>query len=403
MRRKRTCPVLHDFRFVGAGDAMTAFHRYDALQDEHRIVRVEEPGGSYYLPLDRELIVAGLQDTETFSSRALTPLQPNPTYAAIPVMLDPPEHTKWRRTLSPYFGVKQMALLDSRIRERCSELIEDMYAAGGCDFVEEFAFRFPTTIFLEIFGLPPAELDTFLEWERGILHPDENGQLDRQRQFSAAINLYQRLQQVISERRAAPDPDSTDILSDALTWALDGEAVSEEEIVSCCLMLFMAGLDTVANALSFSLHHLATHEEDREWLAADPVGRAPAAAEELLRAFPIGQIARKVTHDTELGGVKLREGDMVLFALAAANRDPAHLDDARNVDFSRGPVASYSFGTGPHRCLGAHLARREMAVALELWHTKIPQYGLERAGSVQGHWGNVHGLRALPLCWPTGG
>ena len=296
-----SCPVVHDFRFVGAGEAMTAFGRYDALQDEYRMVRVEEPGGAYYLPLDRDLIVSGMQDTETFSSHALTPLQPNPRYTAIPVMLDPPEHAKWRRLLSGYFGVRQMALLDERIRSVCSELIEAISAMGACDFTEDFAFRFPTTIFLEIFGLPPAELDTFLEWERAILHPGEDGELDRERQFLAAVNLYERLREVIAGRRAAPDPEATDILSDALTWRIDGELVSDEEIVSCCVLLFMAGLDTVANALSFSWRHLATHPDDRAFLAARPTDRGPIAAEELLRAFPIAQIARKVTRETDFG------------------------------------------------------------------------------------------------------
>jgi cytochrome P450 len=398
-----SCPVVHDFRFVGAGEAMTAFGRYDALQDEYRMVRVEEPGGAYYLPLDRDLIVSGMQDTETFSSHALTPLQPNPRYTAIPVMLDPPEHAKWRRLLSGYFGVRQMALLDERIRSVCSELIEAISAMGACDFTEDFAFRFPTTIFLEIFGLPPAELDTFLEWERAILHPGEDGELDRERQFLAAVNLYERLREVIAGRRAAPDPEATDILSDALTWRIDGELVSDEEIVSCCVLLFMAGLDTVANALSFSWRHLATHPDDRAFLAARPTDRGPLAAEELLRAFPIAQIARKVTRETDFGGVQLKAGDMVLFALAAANRDLVHLDGARIVDFGREPVASYTFGTGPHRCLGSHLARREMAVALELWHTRIPEYELAVDEPLFGHWGSVHGLRALPLRWPAPG
>lgn len=395
----RTCPVMHDFRFVGAGEAMHAFERYDELQDEHRIVRVEEPGGSYYLPLDRELIVEGMQDPRRFSSRALTPLQPNPNFTAIPIMLDPPEHTKWRKLLSAYFGVKRMASLDPRIREICGGLVDRVAGAGECDFVEDVAFRFPTTVFLEIFGLPPAELDTFLEIERAVLHPDENGELQRERQLSAAISLYQRLSEVIAERRAAPEPGATDILSDALSWRIDGRPVDDSEIVSCCLLLFMAGLDTVANALSFSLHHLARNPSDREWLLVDPKGRAPQAAEELLRAFPIGQVARKVARDTELGGVELHEGDMVLFALAAANRDPVHVAHAREVDFEREPVPVYSFGTGPHRCLGAHLARREMAVALELWHERIPEYSLASDAPLPGHWGSVHGLRALPLRW----
>lgn len=395
-----TCPVVHDFRFTGAGEAMEAFERYDRLRDHHRIVRVEEPAGAYYLPLDRDLIVAGMQDYRTFSSRALTPLQPNPSFAAIPVMLDPPEHTKWRRVLAGYFTLSRTAGRAERVRACCDELIDQFVGAEGCDFVDEFAYRFPTTIFLELFGLPPSELDTFLGWERAILHPDENGELDRTRQLEGAIALFERLRLVVEDRRRRPDKGALDILSAATGWRIDGEPVGDDEIVSCCLLLFMAGLDTVANALSFSFWHLATHVEDRRHLAGDPAGRAPAAAEELLRAFPIGQVARKVTKEVSLGGVDLHPGDMVLFPLAEANRDPHHLPGGRTVDLARAPVVSYTFGTGPHRCLGSHLARLEMTVALERWHTRLPDYELATTEPVRGHWGSVHGLRSLPLRFP---
>ncbi len=392
------CPVVTDFAFVGAGEAMNAFRRYDALQDAHRIVRVEEPGGSYYVVLDRELIVAGMQDPVTFSSHALTPLQPNPVYTMIPIMLDPPEHTKWRRLLSSYFAVRRIPLLDPRIRAVGSELIEGFRAEGACDYVTDFAFRFPTTIFLEIMGLPIEELDTFMEWERAILHPDADGSLDRERQIAGVMAVFGRLREIIADRRSAPDSDADDIVSHAAGWEMDGEPVADDDIVSCCLLLFMAGLDTVANVLSFSMSHLATHPSEQAFLAAD-TSRATAATEELLRAFAIAQLARKVTTETVIAGVELHPGDMVLFPLAAANRDTAHVDHAREVDFGREPGPHYAFGAGPHRCLGSHLARREMAVALELWHSAIPSYELASAAPLDGHWGHVHGLLTLPLRW----
>jgi cytochrome P450 len=398
--RSGTCPVAHGFRFAGAGEALAGFARYDELQDEHRIVRVEEPEGSYHVLLDRELIAAGLQDTETFSSNAITPLQPNPLYSVIPIMLDPPEHTKWRRLLSGYFAVRRLPLLDARIRERCTQLLDGFEHDGACEYANDFAFRFPTSIFLEIMGLPADELDTLLEWERAILYPGPDGSIQPEGRITAVLKVFDRFRELIAERRAAPARDADDIVSHAASWEIDGAPVSDDEILSCCLLLFMAGLDTVANELSFAMHHLATHPADRAWLAEDP-NRSVLATEELLRTFAIGQIARKVRRETDLGGVRLSPGDMVLFPLAAANRDPAHLDHPREVDFGRELRPHYTFGAGPHRCLGSHLARREIAVALELWHQRIPDYEVATDMPLPGHWGSVHGLTSLPLRWRT--
>jgi cytochrome P450 len=395
-------PVVDDFRFVGRGEAIWGFARYDVLQDEHRVVRIEEPEGAYFLVLDRELVVAGLQDTATFSSRAITPLQPEPRFTAIPVMLDPPEHGKWRKMLASYFAPRRMPLLEARIGARCAELLDELEPRGGCEFVGEFAFRFPTTIFLEIMGLPAAELDLFLEWENAILHAADEDPAGRARQLEAVMLVLNRFREIIAERRASPDIDAGDIVSHSASWEIDGEAVADGDILSCCLLLFMAGLDTVANELSFAMRHLAMHRADRAWLAAEP-SRAGAAAEELLRVYSIAQVARKVTTDTVFGGQQLKKGDMVLFSLAAANRDPTYLRDARNVILEREGARNYAFGAGPHRCLGSHLARREIAVALEQWHRRVPEYELASDAPLLGHWGSVHGLTNLPLRWRASG
>lgn len=378
---------------------MDGFTRYDDLQDAHQIVRVEEPGAGYYIVLDREMIVAGLQDVATFSSRSVTPLLSDPTFAVIPIMLDPPTHTKWRRLLASYFAVRRVPLLDQRIRATCARLLDEIEPPGNADFVTDFAFKFPTTIFLEIMGLPAAELDMFLEWEHAILHPGPDGTIDRATRITAIVSVLDHLRTAVAACRSTPpDPQADDILSHAARWQMDGEPVSDEDILSCCLLLFMAGLDTVASALSLAMRHLALHPEDRAWLAADPA-RAEVAAEELMRVYSIGQLARKVRHDTVFAGEHLREGDMVLFPIAAANRDTAHVPDARHVDFNRAPVPHYTFGAGPHRCLGSHLARHEMSVALEQWHRRIPDYEVATTEPLLGYWGSTHGVVSLPIRW----
>jgi cytochrome P450 len=393
-----SCPVATDYRFAGVGELLGGFARFDELQDRSRIWRVEEPGGSYWMVLDRELAVRGLQDHETFSSAAITPLDPDPQLRMIPIQLDPPEHGPWRRLMSGYFSPRRVRELEPRIEARAGELLDEIAPRGGCDYVHDFAFRFPTVIFLEIVGLPVAELPTFVDWVTAALHADENGVLDRATQTAVMRQVMGRLAVELQQRRAAPDPDATDILSHALGWEVDGRPATDQELLSCCLLLFLAGLDTVANQLSMATHHLATHPDDRAALAARPEHHA-AAVEEMMRAYSITQLARKVTRDTEFAGQRLAAGDMVVFSMAAANRDPTAVDRAREVVLDREPVPHYGFGAGPHRCLGSHLARREMEIALRLWHERIGPYELATDRPVREYRSSVYGVIDLPLRW----
>ena len=393
------CPVAEGFRFVGTGPLPSGFQRYDTLQDRSPIWRVDEPEGSYWMVLDRELVVKGLQDTDRFSSAAITPLDPDPIVCMKPVQLDPPEHTKWRKLLAAYFSPKRIELLEERILERCRSLVGELVPTRHCDFVADFALRFPTVIFLEIVGLPINELQTFLSWEAMVVHPDGDGRLDRDRQTAGMMAVMERFQQEIAERRAHPDPNATDIISHASAeWTIDGQPVADVDILECCLLLFLAGLDTVANELAMAFHHLASHPRDRARLVDDP-STAPAVAEELLRAYSIPQLARKVRHDTEFGGCRMSAGEMVMFSLAAANRDPKVVERGRDVVLERPPMPHYAFGAGPHRCLGSHLARKEITIALTKWHAQIPDYSLATDEPIREHRGAVHGVSCLPLQW----
>jgi cytochrome P450 len=397
-----TSPVAEDFRFAGTGPLFGGFAGFDALQDRNRIWRVEEPGGGYWMVLDRELALQGLQDPVTFSNAAITPMDPNPAIRMKPMQLDPPEHTTWRRLLTGYFTPRRTRELRERIELRAGELLDELVPRGGCEYVHDFAYRFPTVIFLEIIGLPEAELDTFIGWVNGALHADETGVLGRGRQVAVMRQVMGRFAEALAERRAAPDPDATDILSHAAGWTIDGEPAADQDILSCCLLLFLAGLDTVANQLAMSTAHLAGTPADRAVVVEHP-DRTPAVVEELLRAYPIVQLSRKVTTDTTLGGQDLRAGDMVMFSLAAANRDPAAVDRAREVVLDRPPSPHYGFGAGPHRCLGSHLARLEMDIALRLWHERIPHYEVAADEPLQEYRSTVYGVTRLPLRWPSGG
>jgi cytochrome P450 len=386
------CPVVEYNPFlvepaVGHADAV------DVLREQYPHFRAAmTPGFFVYTRL--EAIRDALQRADLFSSRSVTPLDPNPSYLWIPEMLDPPEHTKWRQLLAPHFSPGAMAKMEDPVRQRCIEVLEPLLDKGRCDFMADFAWRYPTTIFMELFGLPVEDADLFLAWEAAILHTPADKDPDRSKAVEAMTAVQGYFAQLIKERAEEPRDD---LLSEALTWKIDGEPIRHDDLLAFCLLMFMAGLDTVSTQLAYSFFHLATHPADRGRIVADPAV-IPNAVEELLRYYAFVAPGRTVTVDTEFHGLELKKGEMVYLPLCGANRDPAGFEHADVVDFNRQANAHIAFGAGPHRCLGSHLARRELRIALEEWHARIPEYRLAEGVEVVEH-GGMFGIDVLSLTW----
>ena len=182
---------------------------------------------------------------------------------------------------------------------------------------------------------------------------------------------------------------------------IDGEPISQEYLLSILVTLVMAGLDTTKSQLGFNFHHLATHPDDRRRLVEDPTG-FPTAIEEMLRAFAFVPPARKLAADIDFEGCPMKKGQMVLMPLWSANRDSRAFPNATDVMLDRSPNRHIAFGAGPHRCAGAHLARRELLIAMEEWHTLIPDYEIDTTEPLVEH-GWQLGLDALPLRWSRQG
>ena len=394
-------PVLH-FEFAeGTRPVLTGYRNLDSQRARHPVFRASEPPG-YHVFTEHDTILEALQNPELFSSHATVPTMPEPGYRWIPLMLDPPEHGKWRRLLGGWFTPRRTEGMDRLMRERAARLVEELAPTGGCDFVADFAGRFPTSIFLDIMGLPIDELDRFMAWEDAIMHFSTGSDPDHSALMRAMDEVQTYLGALVAQRRANPVAGADDIVSASAGWTVDGEPVADQDVLACLLLLFMAGLDTVANQLSYAAHHLATHPDHRERLAADP-SLAPVVVEELLRAYPIVVVGRRVTRDVQFHGCPLAEGEVVSFPLPSAGRDEKLCPRATEVDLDRGTTRHISFGAGPHRCLGSHLARRELAVALQEWHRRIPDYRLADGIEVTEHAGNgVWGIDALPLRWSSG-
>jgi cytochrome P450 len=369
------------------------FARYDALRAQAGMhFGVAGPGENpFWLVTQMEQARQCFQDPATFSSSAVSPEDPNPPYLWIPEMLDPPLHTKWRQKLGPFFAPGAVERLRPRVREVIDEILDEVADRGHCDYVADVALRFPNTVFMEIMGLPVSDAAQFQAWETSILH---TGMTNSGAAIQAMMDVMGYFSQLIAERRKAPRDD---MLSISLTWTIDGEPVSDNDLLAFCLLMFMAGLDTVAVQLSYSMYHLAMHPDDRRRLVAEP-GLWEPAIEEFLRYYAFVAPGRKVMQDTEVGGCPVNAGQMMWLPLASANRDPAEFPDAEQVIIDRTPNRHLAFGAGPHRCLGSHLARQELLIGLTAWHERIPDYRLDPNVPIREHGGQV-GLDNLPLVW----
>lgn len=386
------CPVV-DFNGFATTPPLAHFEDIDRLRALHPRFR-STFGPGFVVFTDADSIRETLQRADLFSSRAVTVLDPNPAYLWIPEMLDAPEHTKWRQLLAPHFSPSAAQGMEDKVRRRCIELIEPLVGRTSIDFLHDFAFRYPTTIFMDLFGMPLTDLDMVMEWEHDILHRGDQDP-DRSIAGAAMMNVMQYFAELMAQRTRDPQDD---LLTKSLSWTIDGQPIPQDQMLAFCLLMFMAGLDTVSIQLSYSWHHLATHPEHQQRLVNDPTV-IPNAVEEFLRAFAFVAPGRTATQDIEFRGVQFAAGDMVHLPLCGATRDPAHVDSPTQVDFDRDVNNHIAFGLGPHRCLGSHLARRELRIALEEWHLRIPSYRLDPNVELTEH-GGMCGLDALSLIVP---
>jgi len=398
-----TVPVV-TFDYTTTESEGTWFAKYDDLRTQFPWYR-NEFGPGFWTMCNYQGILEIMQNPQVFSNSVVTALDPEPAIKWIPEMLDGDEHKQWRRQLGPLFAPGAVQRLESTVRQRAIDIIEGIVARsvasgatgkkqGSCDFMADFAARFPTTIFLDLMGLPVEELDQYLAWEHDILHASGSDEERQQKQIAAMFAVMGRFSTVIAERREEPRDD---IVSKALTYEIDGKPVTDQDLLSFCLLMFMAGLDTVSVTLGWTFLHLARNDEDRDRVVAEPAV-IPTAVEEFVRAYAIVIPARKVMADVEIQGCPMKAGDMVNIPLNAATRDDAAFPYAATVDITRKPNNHIGFGAGPHRCLGSHLARQELRIAMEEWHARIPTYRLAPDAEMLESGGQL-GLESLPLVW----
>ena len=317
----------------------------------------------------------------------------------IPLQIDPPMHVKYRRILDPLFAPKKMALLEDEVVTLVKELVDQFESKGSCDLHEEFAVPLPCRVFLRLMGLPLEDLDFFLSLKDDIIRPPGTTMEEQNPHREAAgAKVYDYFDKVLADRRGKPPTD--DLFGQIMAGEVDGVRLTEEEVVDICYLFIIAGLDTVTDSLDCMFAYLAQNPEHRRELAGDE-SIIPSAVEELLRwESPVPAVPRTTTEDVEISGCPVAKGEQVMLILASANTDDANHPGVEEVDLRRNPNPHLAFGGGVHRCLGSHLARVELRVALREFHRRIPDYSLA-PGTVLEYTPGLRSLHHLPLVFPT--
>ena len=309
----------------------------------------------------------------------------------VPIDVDPPLHTNVRNLIRNRLSPENVLKLEPAIRELAKSLVNNAVANGESEFVADVATVYPTQIFLLLIGLPAEEADQFLEWEADLLQPDPN---NIQKTRDAVMSIVDRVRRGFDERRENPQDDFLTMLVNA---EIDGEPLSEEVRLGLGFNLFVGGLDTVMNQLTWVFKFLADNPLAREKLRENS-DLIPAAVEEIMRTHSVVTTRRFVTRDMEFHGVQLREGDSIELPLVAINRDEEAFECPMSANLERTPNRHVGFGFGPHMCVGMHLARLEIRVLIEEWLAQISTFAVKPGETLTFHPGII-GLNALPLVW----
>lgn len=307
-----------------------------------------------------------------------------------PVRIDPPMHTIYRKVLTPFFTPKAVSHMEDGVRQTCDELIARFANKGGCDFVQDFAIPFPSIIFLRLMGLPLDMMEQFFTWEQDLLRGESFEARAR-----AAREILACLQTHLERQRQQP---ATPLMENILNARIeDGRLLNEGEILGMFYTFYVGGLDTVYGTISWSMRYIATHPEFQQFLRDNP-DRLNKAVDELIRMFAVVSTQRRVTRDMVWNGVEMKENDLVVMPIFIACRDPAAYPDPHEVNLER-PEPMLSFASGPHLCLGMHLARREIRIAIESFLERFDNIHIPQGAQYAFHAGPTFSVDSLPIAW----
>ena len=345
----------------------------------------------HWVATDPDHIEAVLSDPARFSSRAMrVPKESNPSPPMVPLMVDPPMHLKYRILLMHAMTPAAVKRMLPDVRALCVRMIEELRPRGGCEFIGDFAQQMPIAVFLAMVGLPLSDRSTVMAIVHRITRPDVP-----ETRMKGFEELAAYMMARVAERRADPGED---LISTLVAAEVDGQPLDEATLQGMMTVLMLAGLDTVAGMLGFIAAFLARNPVHRRRLIAEPA-LIPPAIEEFLRRLAMVNLTREVVDDTELGGVLMKAGDLVVAPTALANLAEERHADPLSLDFERRRPRHTTFGAGPHVCMGATLARAEIAIFLEEWLARIPDFAIAPGAKLSVQVGAAAMIPSLPLIW----
>jgi cytochrome P450 len=349
--------------------------------------------GGHWVVARGALVQQVLKDTATFSSVELDIPASNNPHRQIPINLDPPEHGPYRAMLMKYFTPKVVKALEETMQRWATTVIDRAYAQGHCEFTEKMGAAFPVHVFMEMMGLP---IERFADFRSIVTEFFSHIPAERRQELSAVI--LKELNLVVDARIAEPKDD---MISKLLSDEIKGQKLTRDEILSIGFLLFVAGLDTVANMMSFIFHFLAQRPDLQDMLREEPDKVAPFI-DESLRRFPIVTLARKVTQDTEIGGTSIKAGEMIHAPLPLFNLDDRIHDDPMTFDLDRKHKDHLTFSVGPHLCMGHFLARSELRMFVTEFIKRIPRFRLPEGFKPHYRAGIIMAIENLELEWDVG-
>ncbi|MGE5136253.1 MAG: cytochrome P450 [Gemmatimonadota bacterium] len=384
-----------DFSHMEPEWAADPFPIQDDLRQRCPIAHTGRFGGAW-LPVRYEDVAAIAYDTERFSSRSIIlsnfrpPAELAPIGGSPPISSDPPFHHDARKLLLPAFTKKAVSRQEAATRAFCHGLIDQFAGQDVVDAAADYAQHIPMRVIADMLGFPPEDGPQFREFVEDLL---EGINLEPDDRIARVQRLFDYLLTQVHDHLDNPRDDLTTYLLNAEIF---GQQLSPDHVVGTMALLLIAGIDTTWSAIGASLWHLADNPADRQRLVAEP-GLLPTALEEFLRAYAPVTMARLVKEDMHYRGVDMKADDWILLSFPAANRDPAQFDRAGEVVIDREVNRHAAFGLGIHRCVGSHLARMELRVALDVWLSRIPEFTLADPAAVTWSTGQIRGPRALPL------
>jgi cytochrome P450 len=368
--------------------------RYELLgyAREHCPVARSEQHGGYWVVTSYPLVAQVLQDTRTFLSGMGVTVPHNPAQPLMPpIDSDGAAHRDWRRLLNPYVSPSALELRRPEMERIANELMDDFVDRGSCEIMDEFAEPFAARVLADvILGVDDAEQVRAVQRSNHAISKS----MDSVSAENAFSSLRAHVTELVRERKSHPRED--DVVTGVVNASIQGEPVTEELAINCVMILFLGGLDTVTDAIGNICYRIAgdpaltSRVRDRLWFREQ--------VDEFLRLdSPVSALSRTAAVDTDLAGSRIQKGEQVLVSYQSANRDESVFSKSGELDFERPTNRHLSFGLGPHRCVGSHLARLELDVAFSQLLSRIDELRLSTERGVKWKAGISFGPSALWL------